>query len=181
MLKYWILQNKELVFMTIVSFMFFVLLLSEKKPEVVVIAVDKYGTRILGNKKADQDLRDIEITQFIDEFVGYYFNFDETNYKDRISFGIGYLSQDLWENQEVSQFEALDKEIMTNPFKEKSRISKIEYLEESDKFKIDIISELTSNKITKNKTVKLNIGVKSIERSKKNPWGLEINALQRIY
>lgn len=181
MLKYWILRNKELVFMTLVSLMFFFLLIREKRPEVVVIAVDKYGTRILGDKKADQDLRDIEITQFIDEFVTFYFNFDEKNYKDRISIGSAYLSQDVWENQEVSQFKALENEIKLNPFHETSEITKIEYLKEVEKYKVEIKSELTANQITKIKTVTLNLGLKSIKRSKQNPWGLEIDALQRIY
>jgi hypothetical protein len=179
MIKYWLLNNILVVILSFIILVLSFVLVFNNKTEVIVIAVDKFGARVMNDSKADKELREKETVQFISEFVTYYFNFDEYNFKNQISTGSGYLSLDLWSNSELEIFNKLSEEMISNPFSLNSKLIKLDHIEGTNIYQLTLKSNLSQKGIVHQKDQNISISIKNIERSKQNPWGAEIYELNR--
>lgn len=180
MIKYWFINNIPLVVQSFIIIILVALLLFKNEKEVVVIGVDKFGTRVLNNSKADLELKEQETVQFIGEFISYYFNFDDVNFKTQISSGSGYMSNDLWKGTEFEMFNKLTEEMKLKPFSLNTKLIKLEQIDDTNQsYKVSLLSELTQKGIKHQKNQEIKISIKSVKRDKNNPWGAEINELVR--
>ncbi len=179
MIKYWFLNNITTVILMFITIILTTVLLFKSDNQVVVIAVDRYGTRVLNDSKADQELKEQETVQFINEFITFYFNFNELNFKNQIDSASGYLSEDLWNNSELELYKKLTEEMKLKPFEVKSKLVKLEQDEVTKSFTAVIGSELIRKGISQQKIQSIKISIKNLPRTKNNPWGAEIYELNR--
>ena len=159
----------------LIFFMFF-----KKEKEIIVIAVDQHGTRIL-NDSSDETLKEMEQLQFIKEFINYYFNFNNENMNYKISKGIQFLSSELWKNQEIEKYNKFNKIASQEKINHKTTLKKVEYLEGIDIYKLTLKSIFNKKGVEKKTKYIVNIKIRSIKRSKTNKWGLEIYEMHRVY
>jgi hypothetical protein len=133
------------------------ILLIKLDPKPLVIGIDPYGTRVVTGEK-DPILK-AERDAFIKRFIIYLYNFDETNFDERISLMGDSMSLDLWEKAE--------------PLSQKGRILDLRQVDdfhyEAD-LEVHIQSRLRENDLK----VRVSLDLSSAHRTNTRPYPWEI-------
>ena len=180
MIFYLIRENIVSTILFLICLSLVVLMFFKKETELLVIAVDKHGTRIL-NDSSDETLKEIEHVHFIRKFIDYYFNFNSQSIDHQISKGIRFLSSELWETQEVEKYNKFNRIALKNQIDHQTTLKKIEYLEETSTYKLALESIFNKAGVKKKSNYTLNLKIRPVKRNISNKWGLEIYEIHRIY
>jgi hypothetical protein len=136
-----------------------------------VIGIDPYGTRILFGT-GDPILK-AEREAFVKRFLVYLYNYDETNFDERIS-SIGDSMRDkIWDSKK-SEFIGISKQLKSDPLVQKAKIVDLRELDERH-YQADLEVHIESR--LRKKDVKLRVGIeisaaaRTIE--KPFPWIVE--------
>lgn len=147
-------------------------LLIRLNPKPLVIGIDPYGTRIIGTEK-DPILK-AEKENFLKRFISYLYNYDETNFDERISVVGDSMNGKLWE-QRKAEFQPISSRLKQEPLSQKSRINDLREIDETHyeaDIEINIQSRLRQN------TVRMRVGIElaAAPRSSVKPYPWEVIA-----
>jgi hypothetical protein len=146
------------------------ILLIKLDPKPLVIGIDPYGTRVVTGEK-DPILK-AERDAFIKRFIIYLYNFDETNFDERISLMGDSMSLDLWERKK-SEYLSISTRLKAEPLSQKGRILDLRQVDdfhyEAD-LEVHIQSRLRENDLK----VRVSLDLSSAHRTNTRPYPWEI-------
>lgn len=147
-------------------------LLLRLDPKPLVIGIDPYGTRVVG-QYGDSILK-AEKENFIKRFLIYLYSYDETNFDDRISEVGEFMSVELWDKKR-SEFISVSGRMKNESLTQKAKITDIREIDEAH-YEADI--ELTITNRLKKTTVKLRVSLelKQSPRTTSKPYPWEVIA-----
>lgn len=172
--KEWILIS-VLIFSLIVTAIY----AFSKKSEMLLIGIDQNGTRVITQE--EDPIFKTEIINFIRTFVSLSYNFDQDTFTENAGKYSELLSLDLW-NQKKSDVLNAAEQIKKEPMQLSTFITKV--AKDKDKDGNDIYNVYTSQTLTRRaKTEKLKYILKMqvakvSKRTKDNPYGFEVTALE---
>jgi hypothetical protein len=143
------------------------------KNETTLIGIDKNGTRII--TQAEDPLFKTEVVNFIRRFVSLLYNFDSTTFVDNVGSASDLMALPLWTQQKgkiVTLGETVKKESITHA----AVVQKITM--KDGKYQVLIeTNEMVRMKNAK-RLLKLEITLAQVERTARNPWGMEVSKLE---
>lgn len=147
-------------------------LLGQKEP--LIIGIDANGTRIVSSTQ--DPIYKTEAIQFIQTFFFNTYNFNQDNFYKRVGVATTYMSEDLWKKK---QSEILDLKMRV----EKDQIelmSQIKKLSKDDAGVFHGLLEISERTRLNQKehTLKVSVRLKSTERTRNNPYGLEVDSYE---
>jgi Fe-S cluster assembly iron-binding protein IscA len=151
---------------------------SKEKPQVSTIVITDKGTRIL--TPSDINIREQETINFLKTFSSLYFNYDSSNVTEKIGEGSGFLTTNLWNDQEEEKYLEILKLSKNIKLSEVGRLIKI-HSPDDDKFKytLHFQTKISKNGKTDSFTTKVDLRLVEVERSENSIWGLKIDELNR--
>ncbi len=145
-------------------------LLLRLDPKPLVIGIDPYGTRVVG-QYGDSILK-AEKENLLKRFLVYLYSYDETNFDDRISEVGEFMSVELWDRKRA-EFISISNRMKTESLTQKAKITDIREIDETH-FEADI--ELSITNRLKKAALKLRVSVelKPSPRTSSKPYPWEV-------
>lgn len=163
---------KKAVFSVVIAYCILTTaLLMKLKPEPLVIGIDKYGTRII--RDPNDELLKLEKENFVKSFLAQIYNYDQTNFKDRISKGGDYMTRALWTTK-GKEFDRIGAQLTTEDL---TQIGKIDGVRSIDDYTYEADVEIKIRRKLVETTINLRVEIKirPARRSEPNayPWEVE--------
>lgn len=137
--------------------------------ETVLIGIDKNGTRVITAQ--DDPLFKTEVVNFLTRFVALLYNFDANSFVDNVGSASDLMTVQLWQKEK-------DKTIKLGDLVKREQISHSAIVQKISKTsgKYQVLIETNQMMRMKNhkQAVKLEIELQQVERSPRNPWGMEV-------
>jgi hypothetical protein len=137
----------------------------------LLIAIDSNGTRII-NKK-DDPIFTTEAVGFINKFTTSIYNFDSKNFMSKVGSATGMMSDELWK-QKKNAIVDLRSRVEKDEISIEGELTKLTKDESGIYYGLVHIKEKSRLSVTE-KTIKVEISLKSRERSEFSPYGMEID------
>lgn len=136
----------------------------------ILIAIDANSTRVIS--RIDDPIFDTEAVRFAKMFVSKLYNFKPQTFEENVGFASSFFSISLWEQEESKMLEhmknvAKEQISMTGVIQRIVKNSDSEYTIDA---KIQEITRLN----TQDRNLSLKIFIQRIERTKTNPYGIEV-------
>ena len=140
------------------------------RPKPMVVWVTDGGTYLVIENTPE--LKKKERVNFVKKVLLYTYNFDETNFDDRMSTVGDMLSPETWEKKKP-EWESVSIKTKTDPVTEKGSIRDLRQIDETH-FEADL--EISVNRRIKTDQLKIraNIEIAEKSRSENNPYPFEV-------
>lgn len=148
------------------------LLLIRFDPKPVVIGIDPYGTRIVGSEK-DPILK-IEKENFIKRVLVYLYNYDETNFDDRISMVGDFMAAPLWERKKA-EYLSISTHLKEEPLTAKGKVADLREVDETH-FEADVEVHIQSKLRKSEMKFRVLLELKPAPRTTTKPYPWEVIA-----
>lgn len=146
------------------------ILLIRLDPKPLVIGVDPYGTRLVTSEK-DPILK-AEKDNFIKRFLIYLYNYDETNFDDRISIVGDSMSIKSWDKRKL-EFITISSRIKNEPLVQKGKIIDLREIDETH-YEADLDIHVQSRLRENSLKIRVAVELKSSPRSSIKPYPWEV-------
>ena len=139
-------------------------------PAPILIGIDPFGTRIIATQ--EDRLLKIEKENLLKRFILQLYNYDETNFDERISAAGDLMSVSLWEKRNPD-FSALSKRLKNEPLSQKAKILDLREIDDRH-YEADVSIGIRNR--LKSVDLKLRIGIelKPSARSQTKPYPYEV-------
>ena len=147
-------------------------LLFRLDPKPLIIGIDPYGTRILGSEK-DPILK-AEKENFLKRFITYLYNYDETNFDERISLVGDSMNSKIWDRRKP-EFTSVSSRLKQEPLTQKGKIIDLREVDETH-FEADVEVHVQSR--LRESTVKMRVEVEltASPRTSSKPYPWEVTS-----
>lgn len=137
----------------------------------ILIAIDSNGTRVIS--KSDDPIFDTEAIQFAKMFVGKIYNFTPQNIADGMNETSGFLSIELWDEEQSKFRSTIDNAIknqifMTGSIQRVVKHSQTEYT-------IYLKNQETTRATVQDRNISLKLYLQRVQRTQLNPYGIEVH------
>lgn len=164
---------KKLLFLTLILYSgVTTFLLFRLDPKPLIIGIDPYGTRVLGAEK-DPILK-AEKENFLKRFVTYLYNYDETNFDERISIVGDFMNSKIWERRKA-EFTSVSNRLKQEPLTQKGKITDLREIDETH-FEADVEVHVQSR--LRESTVKMRVEIElaAAPRTSSKPYPWEVTS-----
>ncbi len=145
-------------------------LLVRLDPKPLVIGIDPYGTRVITGEK-DPILK-AEKENFLKRFLIYLYNFDETNFDDRVSLVGDSMNGKLWDRRKT-EFLNVSTRLKQEPLTQKGKIVDLREVDENH-FEADLEIHIQSRLRENNVKMRVALEIVSSPRSSSKPYPWEV-------
>lgn len=145
--------------------------------ETIVIALAANGSARLITAE-DEKFVQGELTQFLKAFLDAYYNYDPSNFEERLGQATDLMSKDLWEREQPKVMNIASK-MKDAVVIQAARIKNVDLIEDGRvEALLEILLKQRVNEVTTN--LKVNLKYEKRARSKENPWGYEITEVSDV-
>ena len=149
-------------------------MLLKKTDKLILVGIDQNGTRIISN--LDDPLYKVEVVNFVKTFFSNLYSFDADSFDQNLGAASDLMSIELWKSQE-----ALILKLGQDVKKEKiTHSNKLQSISKNDDGSYQVVMHTaeTYRAKTVNNDLQVRLKIKKIERTEKNPWGMEVTSLE---
>ncbi len=139
-------------------------------PHPLVIGIDPFGTRVLGSGK-DPILK-AEKENFLKRFIIYLYNYDETNFDDRISVVGDFMNPKLWDLKKP-EFVSISNQLKTESLTQKAKILDLREVDETH-FEVDVEVSIQSKLRSSNLKIRASLELSPSPRTATKPYPWEV-------
>lgn len=141
------------------------------KPVPILIGIDSYGTRII--TRSDDALLRREKENLMKQFISEFYNFDQTNYSEKLSHAGDLMSLRLW-NDKKSEFEKIAKKLTDENLSQNAKIVELRQVDENT-FQADLLLHIERKLTPTDLKLRIEIQIQPHARSTENPYPYEVD------
>jgi hypothetical protein len=145
-------------------------LIFKLNPVPVVIGIDSYGTRIVTGEK--DPIIKAEREAFVSRFISNLYNYDETNFDERISLVGDLMKPELWDEKKA-EYLSVSSRLKVEPLSQKSKILDLREVDETH-FEADLSIHIQSRLRSNHTQVRVTIEISQAPRSSVKPYPWEV-------
>jgi hypothetical protein len=145
-------------------------LLLKLNPVPVVIGIDAYGTRIVTGEK--DPIIKAEKEAFVRRFIANFYNYDETNFDDRISLVGDLMKPDLWEEKRA-EYLSISTRLKDEPLSQRAKIIDLREIDDTH-FEADLNIQIQSRLRSTQTQIRVSLEISQAPRSSVKPYPWEI-------
>ncbi len=174
---YLFLKRNLMVTLTFLSFLlcFFSVVVMNRAIRIaqnpILIAIDSNGTRVVS--QSVDPIFDTEAIQFSKMFVSKLYNFTPETFKENVGYASTFFSINLWLEEE-SKFLELMKNVEKDQISMNTKLERI--IKNSDlEYLLELSMRETTRLNSEDRRVSLKLFIERTQRTKTNPYGIEVN------
>ncbi|MCB0385400.1 MAG: hypothetical protein KDD43_08410 [Bdellovibrionales bacterium] len=145
-----------------------------KKSEVVLIGIDKNGTRLIHSQ--DDPLFKTELVEFLRHYLLLTYQFSPESFAARVGDSTSLMSDTLWQ-RESENIRNLQDLVQKSGLNQTTKVLQINQLK-SKEFQSLIEVEQKTRLKTQKFQLKVTLGITPRDRTRENPWGMEITEVK---
>ena len=140
----------------------------------IIIGIDLNGTRVV--TESNDPIFKTEATAFIQKFLFHVYNFDSSNFMQRIGYATSIMSDDLWKRKQ-SEIMDLKSKVENDGISISAQIQKLTK-DESGTYHAALLVHENSRMNEQVHTIEVKMKLNSVPRTQENPSGLEVDSYE---
>ena len=163
---------KRLMFLALVAYSATIsVVLFRMNPTPILIGIDPFGTRIIATQE-DRLLKS-EKENLLKRFILQLYNYDETNFDERISNAGDLMAASLWDKRNAD-FSALSKRIKNEPLSQKAKILDLREIDDQH-YEADLAVGIHNRLKSVDLKLRVAIELKPSARTQTKPYPYEVS------